>query len=57
MVDAYVSATGDEQFLRDNMDALEAEYSFWMNNRTVEVQYNGEDYTVNRYATPILQAR
>jgi len=38
MVDAYVTATDDIQFLQDNIHLLEKELDFWLKNRTVEVK-------------------
>ena len=57
MVDAYLRATGDNSFITDNIQVLEKEYMFWMVNRTVDVTYNGQTYTLNRYNAPITQAR
>lgn len=57
MMDAYLRFTDDEAFLREIIDSLEKEYAFWMTNRTVDIQYNGQTYTVNRYATPITEPR
>lgn len=38
MVESYVNVTGDVAFLRNNIDLLEKEFLFWMNNRTVNVR-------------------
>ena len=57
MVDAYLRATGDNSFITDNIQVLEKEYIFWMVNRTVDVTYNGQTYTLNRYNAPITLAR
>lgn len=45
MVDKYLSATGDIDFVRQRIDVLETEMKFWLENRTVSV--NG--YTLARY--------
>jgi len=38
MVNSYVNATGDIQFLRDHIHLLEKELQFWLKNRTVLIQ-------------------
>jgi len=38
MVDAYVTATDDFQFLHDHIHILEKELQFWLENRTVDVK-------------------
>lgn len=45
MVDLYVNATGDIEFLRQKISTIEKEMEFWLTNRTVSV--NG--YTLARY--------
>lgn len=45
MVDLYVNATGDIEFLRQRISTIEKEMEFWLTNRTVSV--NG--YTLARY--------
>lgn len=48
MIDLYVSATGDIEFLRQRISTMEKEMEFWLTNRTVSVnghtlaQYNVE---------------
>lgn len=37
MVKEYLDATGDEQFIHDNIGVLEQEFEYWMNNHMVEV--------------------
>lgn len=45
MVDKYVSATGDVDFLRQRISSIEKEMEFWLKNRTVSVK----GYTLARY--------
>ncbi len=45
MVDRYVQATGDVDFLRSRIHLLEKEFQFWMTNRTVNVR----GYTLARF--------
>nr|AGK89798.1 soluble trehalase [Apolygus lucorum] len=48
MVDSYVKATGDWNFL-DKNKYLESEFGYWMENHTVSVEKNGKSYTLARY--------
>lgn len=41
MVRAYLQHSGDLDFVRDNIDTIEREFQFWINNATVEVSYVG----------------
>ncbi|CAB1447990.1 unnamed protein product [Pleuronectes platessa] len=41
MVESYYQATKDKDFLREALPALEQEYSFWMQNRSVAVKVDG----------------
>jgi alpha,alpha-trehalase len=45
MVDLYVRATGDVDFLRERINLIEKEFEFWLLNRTVSVQ----GHTLARY--------
>lgn len=49
MVDSYVTQTSNITFLRNNINLLEAEFQFWMTNRTVTVNKNGKKYKLARY--------
>ncbi|XP_059186792.1 trehalase [Centropristis striata] len=49
MVESYYQATKDKEFLRAALPALEQEYRFWMENRSVTVQVNGAEHVLNRY--------
>ncbi|KAJ4442416.1 hypothetical protein ANN_04002 [Periplaneta americana] len=49
MVDSYFTATNNVTFLKNNIQLLEAEFQFWMANRTVNITKNGKDYTLARY--------
>ncbi|XP_041797035.1 trehalase [Chelmon rostratus] len=49
MVESYYQATKDEEFLREALPALEQEYLFWMQNRSVAVKVNGAEHVLNRY--------
>jgi len=37
MMERYINATGDLEFLRSNIHLLDKEMKFWMVNRTVKV--------------------
>ncbi|XP_072049491.1 trehalase-like [Amphiura filiformis] len=47
----YFKTTGDFEFVKSLLPTLEKEYSFWMSNRTVQVQKPGSDesHLLNRY--------
>ncbi|XP_051253058.1 trehalase [Dicentrarchus labrax] len=49
MMESYYQATKDKEFLRAALPALEQEYRFWMQNRSVAVTVNGAEYELNRY--------
>merc|ERR1712043_63210 len=49
MVNDYYEQTKDLIHIQQNIDTLEKEYNFWMNNRTVEVWKDGQVYQLNRY--------
>lgn len=37
MINEYVEVTGDFDFVRENIDSIEKEFQFWMNNKTIQV--------------------
>ena len=47
----YYQSTDDFDFVKSLLPILEQEYSFWMSNRTVEVQKPGSEemHLLNRY--------
>ncbi|XP_076002067.1 trehalase [Genypterus blacodes] len=49
MVESYYQATKDKEFLRAALPALEQEYLFWMQNRSLIVWVNGRGHVLNRY--------
>ncbi|KAL7400533.1 hypothetical protein ABVT39_013484 [Epinephelus coioides] len=49
MVESYYQATKDKEFLRAALPALEQEYQFWMQNRSVTLKLNGTEHVLNRY--------
>ncbi|XP_018408353.1 PREDICTED: trehalase [Nanorana parkeri] len=53
MMDSYLASEKNLTFLRENINLLAKEYDFWMNNRTVPVSVNGNNYTLNRYYVQI----
>ena len=52
MVDSYVTQTGNITFLRNNINLLEKEFKFWMSNRTVTVNIDGNEYKLARHYAP-----
>jgi len=49
MMERYVSATGDWDFIREHVDGMERELLFWLHNRTRDVNHRGNEYTVAQY--------
>ncbi|XP_022174955.1 trehalase isoform X4 [Myzus persicae] len=49
MMKSYIEATNDTIFLKENVDILEKEFSFWMLNHTVDIEKDGKVYTLARY--------
>lgn len=52
MVLNYYEATGDLDFLENNIALLEKEFNFWIANRTIDVFKNGRLYKLARYYAP-----
>ena len=51
IVDLYLNYTGDIEYVKSILDTLEKEYSFWRQNRTVEVEISsGQKYNLSIYA-------
>ncbi|KAJ8315955.1 hypothetical protein KUTeg_005969 [Tegillarca granosa] len=57
MVNEYYEHTKDLDFIQGNIDTLEKEYNFWMNNRNVVVWKDGQKYEVNHYSPVNNQPR
>ncbi|XP_053404626.1 trehalase-like isoform X2 [Mercenaria mercenaria] len=58
MVDLYIEATNDIDFLRESIPYLADEYKFWMTNRSVKYNVgNNQEFVLNRYAAPITKPR
>ncbi|CAG09057.1 unnamed protein product [Tetraodon nigroviridis] len=49
MAESYYQATKDREFLRATLPALEREYQFWMQNRSVSLEKDGRKHVLNRY--------
>lgn len=57
MVRIYVEYTKNTSILERAVPLLEKEYNFFMTNRTVDVEADGETYTLNHYAVSNTQPR
>ncbi|KAM4627630.1 trehalase [Polymixia lowei] len=57
MVESYYQVTEDEEFLRTALPALEQEYLFWMQNRSVKVEVKGTEHILNRYNVQVDSPR
>ena len=44
-----IQATGDDEFLKANLDSMSKEFDFWMTNRVIDVEKDGKTYTLARY--------
>jgi alpha,alpha-trehalase len=57
MIRVYVEYTNDTSIIEKALPTLEKEHQFFMNNRTVEVEVDGETYTLNHYEVSNTQPR
>lgn len=57
MVRIYVEYTDDTSLLERVLPTLEKEYQFWSNNRTVDVEVDGQTFQLNHYAVSNNQPR
>ncbi|KAI1180584.1 Six-hairpin glycosidase-like protein [Nemania sp. FL0916] len=57
MVKTYVDYTNDTSLLDRALPLLIKEHSFWVNNRTVEIEANGCTYSLNHYAVQNTEPR
>nr|ACP28173.1 soluble trehalase [Locusta migratoria manilensis] len=48
----YVKPHEAHSIIKQHIDTMDKEFSFWMNNRTVVVEKNGKSYTFCRYYAP-----
>ncbi|XP_030750479.1 trehalase-like [Sitophilus oryzae] len=49
MVALYIDHTNDTDWLVENVQYVEKELNFWLDNKTVEVEKDGEKYTLAHY--------
>lgn len=57
MIRVYVEYTNDTSIIEKALPTLEKEHQFFMNNRTVDVEVDGETYTLNHYEVSNTQPR
>jgi alpha,alpha-trehalase len=57
MIRIYIEQTGNSTILQRALPLLEKEYQFWTQNRTVEIQRGGQNYSLNHYAVSNTQPR
>lgn len=57
MVRDYFRVTNDKEFLSKALPALEREYNFWMQNRSIVVEVDGKKHTLNRYNVQVGEPR
>ena len=50
IVELYLNNTGDEDYVKTIVDDLEKEYTFWSENRNVEVEVSSGKYNLSIYA-------
>ena len=44
-----IQATGDDEFLKANLDSMSKEFDFWMTKRIIDMEKDGKTYTLARY--------
>lgn len=49
MLKDYYDFTKDVNFIKQNIETLDKEFNFWLNNHTVSVQIDGKNYTLALY--------
>lgn len=49
MVNSYLEAKNDVEFLKKNLPIMEMEFSYWMTNHSVTVTKSKMNYTLYRY--------
>lgn len=57
MVEKYIEATNDKEFLVDNLHLLEKEFAFFQREKTIDVYKNGKTYKMARYFVKSLGPR
>jgi neutral trehalase len=57
MIRVYVEYTNDTSIIAKALPTLVKEHQFFMNNRTVDVEVDGEFYTLNHYQVSNTQPR
>ncbi len=57
MVDAYFEATDDKEFLQENIQYLDKEFQYWMENRTMDLEVNGKTHKLARYNVQVDDPR
>ncbi|XP_052060748.1 trehalase-like isoform X1 [Mytilus californianus] len=57
MMYEYYKSTDDLEFIRNNFHILEAEYEFWMKNRTISVEKDRKMHILNQYQSDVIKPR
>ncbi|KAL2885391.1 Trehalase [Ceratocystis lukuohia] len=57
MVKTYVEHTDDREFMKKALPLLEKEYNYWMDQRSVSIKIDDEDFVFNRYNVKNTQPR
>lgn len=57
MIRVYVEYTNDTSIIERALPTLEKEHQFFQHNRTVDVEVDGETYTLNHYEVSNTQPR
>ncbi|XP_050422489.1 trehalase-like [Adelges cooleyi] len=57
MAASYYTYTEDLDFIEKNIQYLESEFNFWLTNRTVKVERNGNVYLMGQYNTHTKEPR
>lgn len=57
IVELYLNATKDLDFVKGILEALEMEYSFWVTQRSVTVEFKNREYNLSKYEARMNQPR
>lgn len=57
MVDAFYEETKDLDFIKEVVESMEEEFMFWIDNRTLRINVNDEEYILAHYDSNVAAPR
>ena len=57
MMELYHQYTGDDSFIKSNLDLLDTEFEFWLNNRQLDVHHDSDVYSMFHYSVDADEPR